>query len=84
MTENLNETLVGLIEVVLVKIEKPLSQKKPNVKMALAEINHIRFICNNIKKEAVLPVNNVGEQQNPRFTYKCLYLCGFTTTSIRE
>ena len=53
--------------------------------MALAEINRIRCICDNIKKEAMLPVHNeVGERQYQRFTYKCLYLCGFTTTSIRE
>ena len=87
MTDSLNEILVGLIDSVLEKVEKPLVGKKPNVKSALKEINRIRTICHIIRTETDQSKSNVenkSKQSIQRHTYSCLYQCGFKTTSIRE
>ncbi len=86
MTESLNKIVLHFIDSVLEKVEIPLTQNKPNVKMALKEIKHIRSFCHEIMIETELQTSIVDKKSNhiQRSTYNCLYQCGFKITSIRE
>jgi len=86
LKENLDYSVSKLISTVLEIIESPLRQKKPNVKVAIAEISRIREICNTSFKENDEPTSRIGTnfRHVHHYTYNCLYQCGFKITSIRE
>ena len=86
MIDSLNESVLKLIDIVLEKVEKPLTRKKPNVKAALKEINYIRSLCHQIWIKTDKPISNVENKSKsvPQYMYNCLYQCGFKTYSIRD
>jgi len=83
--ERMGYTILDLVNKIVSDIEKPLKKKKPDVKTALSIIDWYN--------KKTIELREIWQKEDERksevvtkkiYTYKCLYQCGFTTSSIRE